>query len=463
MNELIASAPRRLALKERDFAVPLLRLLSRSRLGLSTVRDDPADAILAGFVVIILFFGVLVSWAAFAHISSAVIAPGRVTVEGNLQSVQHHFGGTIRRILVKDGDRVKKGQVLLTLDDTAARAKLNSLTAVRVSLKALEARLIAERDGAAEPRFDISLTSRIHEGDFSTSMANQLSLFRTRAQQFASEIAILRQRVAQLRQQADGARVQAQSAERQGVLIMEELEGVRSLYAKGYAPKTRLLALKRVAEELAATGGAKRAEMAKAEQAIGETELEMQRLGQKRLNEINEGLRDTQSKLAEIEPQITEAREVLKRTELLAPAAGIVVGMTVFTEGGVIAPGARVLDIVPSSGVLIVEARVPPEYVQDVREAAAARIRLTGTLGRWTPSLEGTVINLSADRLEDGRTGSPYYAAQIRIDTLSLPKSGVSLQAGMPAEVIIATKERSVLNYLLSPLSDQIALSFREE
>jgi membrane fusion protein, type I secretion system len=180
MSELTPPVPRPFALKERDVAFPLPPSLRRSQQG--PVRDDPTGAIFVGLVVIILFFGVLGTWAAVAHISSAVVAPGRVKVEGNLRSVQHHYGGTIRRILVKDGDRVEQGQVLLTLDDTAARAKLESLTAVRVSLKALEARLIAERDSADKPNFDVSLTA-LHGRDLSDAMANQLSLFRTRAQQ----------------------------------------------------------------------------------------------------------------------------------------------------------------------------------------------------------------------------------------------------------------------------------------
>lgn len=435
----------------------------RARQNASNVPDDAAGAIRAGLIVIVLFFGGLGTWAAFAPIAGASVAPGSIKVEGNRQSVQHRYGGVVSEILVKDGDRAEKGHVLLRLDDSAARAKFDSLTAMRDSLKALEARLIAERDGASEPSFDPLLTSRTEESTVASAIANQLALFRTRAQQFTSETNIFRQKIAQLREQIEGSRIQAQSAERQRTLIDEELKGIRSLYERGYSPKTRLLALERAAEELSGTSGGKRAEIAKAEQAIGETEIEIKRLEQKRLNEIIDGLRDAQTKLAEIEPQVEAAQDVIERTELLAPASGTVVGMTIFTEGGVIAPGARVLDIVPADGALIVEARVRPEEVHDVIEGAAAEVRLTGMLGRRRPSLRGEVMMVSADRLEDSRTGTSYYAAQIRIDDASVDEAGVALQAGMPADVLITTKERSVLDYLLSPLSDQIARGFRED
>jgi membrane fusion protein, type I secretion system len=346
---------------------------------------------------------------------------------------------------------------------TEARAKLDSLAARRNSLKALEARLIAERDGASEPAFDKSLTSRMEEASVAAAIANQLTLFRARAKQFSSETSILHQRIAQLREQIEGSKVQAQSAERQRELIDEELKGVRSLYERGYSPKSKLLALERAAEELSGTSGGKRAEIAEAEQEIGETEIRIKGLEQKRLSEITDELRDAQTKLAEIEPQLEQARDMFHRTELVSPASGTVMGMTIFTEGGVLEPGARVLDIVPSDGALIVEARIRPEDVHDVAEGATAEVRLTGMLGRHKPSLRGIVMTVSADRIEDQRTGAPYYAAKIRVDARSIAEASVILQPGMPADVLVTTQERSVLEYLVSPLSDQIARGFRED
>lgn len=427
------------------------------------VPDDFQGPLRAGAIVIGVFFGGLGTWSALAPMAGAAIAPGFVKVEGNRQSLQHRYGGTVKQILVKDGDQVAQGQTLVRLDDTAARAKADSLTVTRDSLKALEARLLAERDGASEPVFDPDLTSRKGDAAVAAAIANQVALLRSRAQQFQTEIGVLRQRIAQLREQIAGARIQAEAADRQVALIREELQGTRELYEKGLSPKTRVLALERAEAELLSSGGARRAEIARTEEAIAQTELEIARAGQARLTEITDQLRDTQTKLAEIEPQLQDARDVLDRTELVAPASGEVVGLKVFTEGGVIASGATVLDIVPSRGALVVEARVKPQDVHDVAGGAAAEVRLTGMIGRQHPALLGVVETISADRLEDQRTGEPYYLTLIRIKPDSLSKSGVTLQPGMPADVLITTKSRSVLQYLVSPLSDQLALGFREK
>jgi HlyD family type I secretion membrane fusion protein len=440
-----------------------LRQALRGTGSTSAVPDDASGPIKAGLIVIGLFFGVLGLWAALAPIAGAAIAPGSITVEGHRQTVQHRYGGTVKEILVKDGDHVLKGQVLATLDDTEARAKLEGLIAQRDALKALEPRLIAERDGAAGPKFDEVLTSRMEESTVAAAVANQLALFRTRAQQFASEDSILEQKIAQLREQMEGARIQAESAERQKALIEEELRGIRSLYERGYAPKSRLLALERTAEELLGASGARRADIAKSKQAIGEAEIEIKRQQQARLNDITDQLRDTQNKLAELEPRLEAAQDEFDRTVLLAPASGTVVGMTIFTVGGVIEPGARVLDVVPSDGALIVEAQVRPEDVHDVSAGSPAEIRLTGLTGRLKPSLRGKVMTVSADKLEDSQNKLSYYAARIRIDESSLRDAKMALQAGMPADTLIKTKDRSVLDYLLSPLSDQVALGFRED
>jgi HlyD family type I secretion membrane fusion protein len=436
---------------------------SRSRLPATGVPDDATGPIRAGIYVIALFFGGLGTWSALAPMAGAAIAPGFVKVEGNRQSLQHRYGGTIREILVKDGDQVTSGQVLMRLDDISVRARADSLTAVYDSLKAVEARLIAERDGAAEPAFDAALLGRRHEPVVASAIANQTALLRSRTEKFETEIGVLRQRKAQLREQINGARIQAEAAERQRELIREELKGTLELYEKGYAPKTKVLALERAEAELMSNGGARRADMAKFEEAIGQTEIEISRAEHTRLSEVTDQLRDTQTKLAETEPQLQDARDVVERTELVAPASGEVVGLKVFTKGGVISPGTTLLDIVPSKGTLIFEARVKPLDVHDVASGALADVRLTGMIGRQHPALRGKVMTISADRLEDARSGQPYFVALVAVDPRSLDESGVTLQPGMPADVLITTKPRSVLQYILSPLSDQMALAFREK
>lgn len=429
----------------------------------SRVPDDATRTIYAGISVIGVFFVGLGTWAALAPIAGAAVAPGAVKVEGNRQSVQHQDGGIVKQLPVKEGSRVERGETLLRLDDTAPRAKLGTLIAARDALKALESRLIAERDGGNAIAFDPVLTSRREDPAVTAAMANQTAVFESRRRQFATENAVLRQKVSQLREQIGGSQSEIEGTDRQLALITEELGDTRGLYQKGYSPKTKVLALERAEAKLIADRGTLRANIAKAEQAIGETELTILRNEHARITEVTDGLRDTQSRLTEMEPQLQAAREVAARTELVAPVAGEVVGLAIFTEGGVIAPGARVLDIVPASGALIVEGRVRPQDIDDVAAGAAAEVRLTGLIGRRHAALAGTVQTISADRLDDARTGEPYYAAQIRVDPSSLAKSAIALQAGMPADVLIMTKSRSVLEYLISPLSDAIARAFRED
>jgi HlyD family secretion protein/epimerase transport system membrane fusion protein len=438
------------------------RLSANPALRAMRVPDDATSTVRAGIAVIAVFFGGLGTWSALAPIAGAAVAPALVKVEGNRQSLQHRDGGIVKQLLVKEGVRVTRGQVLLRLDDTAARAKLDTLIATSDALQTLESRLTAERDGKDEPAFDPALTARRDEPAVAAAMANQSAVFETRRRQFTTEIAIQKQKAAQLREQIAGSQSEIEGVDRQLALIGEELGDTRGLYEKGYAPKTKVLALERAEAKLIADRGALRSSIAKAEQAIGEAELTIERTEHARASEVTDGLRDTQAKLTELAPQIQAARDVVARTDLTAPAAGEVVGLTIFTEGGVVAAGSRVLDIVPSGGALIVEGRVRPQDINDVTVGAPAEVRLTGLIGRKRPALTGTVETLSADRLSDERNGEPYYAAQIRVDPPSLAKSDVTLQPGMPADVLIATRSRSVLEYLISPLSDEIARGFRE-
>jgi HlyD family type I secretion membrane fusion protein len=425
------------------------------------VADDPTREIRAGIAVIVLFFGVLGSWASLAPVAGAAVAAGVTKVQGNRQTVQHREGGIVARLAVKEGDKVEKGQVLIRLDRTAAQANADTLAAQRDSLVALEARLVAERDGREHPSF-AALAARRHEPRVAQAIENQSVIFRSRLQKYRTEIAVQRQKIARLREQIAGAQTQAESAQRQIALIGEELEGVRFLYERGLSPKTRVLALERAQAGLAGERGARLAEIAKAHEAVAETELTIQRAEHARMSEVTDQLRDTQTRLAQVEPRLQAAREALARTDLVAPVSGEVVGLAVFTEGGVIAPGARVLDIVPSAGLLVVEARIRPQDIDDVSPGQPAEVRFTGVTLRHRPPLSGTVETVSADRLEDPRTGEPYYLGQIRIDSSSQARAGVSLQAGMPADVLIVTRPRSVLDYLIAPLRNEMARGFRE-
>ena len=428
------------------------------------VSDSARGTIIAGISILAVFFGGLGTWAALAPLESAVIAPGVVKVEGNRKTMKHLDGGIVAKLLVKEGDLVEKGQLLIQLDETDARARIDILSGQYDSLKALESRLLAERDGLDTIRFPDFLLDRGRDANVAEILAGQINVFETRRASLAGQIAILRQRIVQLQTQISGFHAQKRSQDRQLELIREELAGTRRLYEKGWSPKIRTLALEREAASLEGESGELIADIARTRQAIGEAKLQIAQLQKERLAEATTELRDVQTRLGEVEPRLRWAEETLSRTELAAPVAGYVLGLTAFTVGGVIAPGERVLDIVPADSALIIEARIQPSDIDDVYAGMSAEVQLTAYKRRVVPTVDGVLTWVSADRLTDDRSGEAYYVAYVEIDPESLAEVGdIRLYPGMPAQVMIATGARTALDYLLSPLTASFDRAFREQ
>lgn len=428
------------------------------------VSDSARGTIVAGMLILALFFGGFGTWAALAPLDSAVIALGVVKVEGNRKTVKHLDGGIVKELWVKEGDWVEKGQVLVRLDDSDARAKVDIFSGQYDSLKALESRLLAERDGLDTIRFPDFLLDRGGDANVVEILAGQINVFETRRASLAGQIAVLQQRIAQLQTQISGFKAQKRSQDRQLELIREELAGTRQMYEKGWSPKTRVLALERKAASLEGESGELIADIARVRQAIGEAKLQIAQLQKERLAEATRELRDVQTRLGEVEPRLRWAEETLSRTELAAPEAGYVLGLTAFTVGGVIASGERVLDIVPADSVLIIEARIQPSDIDDVYAGMSAEVQLTAYKRRVVPTVDGVLTWVSADRLTDDRSGEAYYVAYVEIDPESLAEAGeIRLYPGMPAQVMIATGARTALDYLLGPLTSGFDRAFREQ
>lgn len=417
----------------------------------------------AGFGVIAAFVLALTLWSTLAPVSGAAIARGSLHVEGQRQAVQHPYGGIVKQLLVKQGQRVTKGQVLLTLFDSEPRARLDVLQADRDAQKAQESRLTAERDGAAEPQFSDDLLKRATEPGVAQAIANERAVMAARKRQYDSEIQVLGQKTAQLHEQVKGIRAQIAGYDRQHALLEEEAKGARELLTSGYTPKNRVLALERDLARLQAEAGERRADVARADEAIAANEFEIAKAERVRLTEITDSLKATQSRLAESGPKIDAARDVLERTSIVAPATGSVVGLTAFTEGGVIQQGARILDIVPTGIPLMVEARLPLADVSEIKPGSHADVRLTSINRNERPTIGGSVVTVSADRLTDERSGEAYFAVQVQLDPEDVKKSNVDLQPGMAAEVVVTTRPRTLIEYLIGPLTDEINGAFREK
>lgn len=433
--------------------------------------EDPADRpprtsargmVLFGFSVLALGAGVVGGWAAFAPLATGSVAPGFVKIEGDRKIVQHLEGGIVRTIHVKEGSAVAEGDLLITLDDTQARAKFTILNNENRRLLATVARLEAERNGADEIVFPEELVAAINEPGMAKLLIEQREIFKARRETIYGTVEILNRRTAQAREEISGLQRLISSRNQQRNLIEEELAGVRTLFNQGYAPKTRLLALERAAEGIKGENAQRSAEIASVRQRIGELEIRVIEEREKIQREAAGGLEDASARLADLRQEITAVTDLLNRREIRAPKAGIVLGLRVHTSGAVIGSGTDILEIVPTDGARVIEAHISTEDIDVVHAGLPARVSLTAYDSRRTPDLPAVVTQVSADRIVDQRTGRAYFIAKVEMDQAELTSRGLTLAPGMSADVIIITGERTIMDYILSPLTSNMRRSLRE-
>jgi len=427
-------------------------------------RPPVGRPLLAAAIIILVFFGGFGAWAVLAPLDSAALAPGRVTVASNRKTVQHLEGGIVKELLVKEGDAVAGDQVLIKLDDTQARARLDLLYSRYDKLLATEARLETEQASAAEIVFPESLTSRRHQPQVAKILDAEKALFEARQRSTEGRIHIFHKRIAQLHKEISGLAAQVAAEDEQLVIIEDERASFEVLFKKGVVGKARLLRLKREAAKLKGERGDHLSQITQARQRIGETELEIIDLKNSMLNQVVSGLRDTQAELVDVSERLKAAEDILVRTDIRAPQAGVVMGLNVHTEAGVIAPRQHLLDIVPEDDTLVIEAQVTPNDIDVVYAGLSAQVRLTAFKQRNTPLLDGNLTRVSADSFTDERSGASYFLARITIDAAELKKlDGRELYPGMGAEVMIKTGKRTTMDYILAPLTDSLRRAFRED
>jgi HlyD family type I secretion membrane fusion protein len=405
----------------------------------------------------------LATWGGSAPLAGAAIATGQVVVQSYRKTIQHLEGGIVREIAVDDGDVVRPGQLLVRLDETKPRTTLDSLQGRYLASRAQAARLVAERDEAAAIAFPDELLQSANAAA-AEAMIGQRKIFEARRTWVAGQVAILKQQISQLSEEIAALQQQVESEVRQTGLIKEEMEGVEALVNKGLERKARLLALQRTAEEIGARRSDHVGQIARARQKIGEAELQITDLQNKRVDEIMRDLRSTQDDLFDLKERIVAARDVLERTVVRAPMGGVIVNRRIHTLGGVVSAGDALLEIVPQTEELIIEAHVRMDDIDQVRPGLPVQVRLTAYKQRWTPTVEGTVRTVSADRLQDTRSGDAFFIARVGVDPASLAKlPNVELYPGMPADVLIITQPRTALDYMLLPITASLAHAFREQ
>lgn len=417
--------------------------------------------IFIGTLAILLGLGGGGYWAATAPLDSAAVAPGVVVAAGQNKVVQHLEGGIIEAILVSEGETVAVGQVLVRMSKTAAQATHRSLLLQADEFRAVEARLLAERDGRAEIEFPGDLMKRESAAEVARIIDGQRNEFNARRESLGSEVSIQEARILALREEIAGLEIQRESTKGQLTLIKEELADSKKLLDQGLMQKPRVLALERNATELSGNQGELTATIAKAQQNILATQAQISAVKKDWLEKLIAQLRDVQFKIADTGERLSAASDVAQRTDIRSPVAGIVIKLNVNTLGGVVRPGDVLLELLPTGAGLLIEARVKPEDIDIVFPGRMAQLRFPALRQRTTPTFEGQVEFVSADRLVDRETQNAYYLARIRMNAGDI--SGLKLYPGMPVEVFVAAGERTALEYLVGPLSDVIAHSWREQ
>jgi HlyD family secretion protein len=431
--------------------------------------DGVRSALIAGAIVVgVLIFGGGL-WAATASLAGAVLASGTVVVDSNLKKVQHAAGGTVGQIFVDDGDRVEQGQLLLRLDETIVRANLQIVTKQLDELAIRKARLAAEQEAADRLAMPAALERRRSDAEVAALFEAERKLFLSRLDARLGQKGQLRQRIAQLHQEVDGLGAQQWAKGREIELVGKELEGAETLWARQLIPITKLTALQREAARLSGERAQLKAQQAQAGGRIAEIELQIIQIDQDLRSEVMKELRESTAKEAELVERRVAAEDQLRHIEIRAPQAGVVHQLAVHTVGGVIGPGETVMLIVPQQDALVVEARIAPQDIAQVRAGQPAIIRFTAFDQRTTPEFDAKVTRVAADLTTDKETGAGYFLARLSLTPPASPgappvggEGSVALVPGMPAEVHVKTGSRTALSYFLKPLSDQIARAFTE-
>ena len=425
--------------------------------------DDARRIVRTGLVVIVVLVFGIGGFLAFAPLSGAIVAPGVVKVDLNRKVVQHQEGGIVGQVLVRDGDRVQAGQTLLTLEDVRVDAT-NELLRTQLDAEiARGARLTAEGRFDGTIRFPQDLAARGSDARVHELLARERSLFAARRESLEGQIQLLRTQIRETEGEIQAWTEQLKAGEDAIRLQKEELAQNEGMLGQGYVSKTRILTLQRAVAEYESRRGENLAEMAKAKQRVAELQLRIVTLRTSYMEQAANELKESTARVFDLQERLRPSQDAAERQVVKAPVAGEVVNLRVTTAGAVVGPRDPLLELVPENPDLIIEARVRPEDIASVTKGAVADVRLTAYKQRITPVVDGEVVYVSADRVQNRPEEPPYYLAQVRVSPQALHAAGdLKLLAGMPAEVFIRTETRTALQYLLTPVSAYLQRSMRE-
>ena len=425
--------------------------------------DDTRYSRLGWLLMLGGFLGFL-GWAALAPLDKGVAVSGKVMVSGHRKVVQHPSGGIVERIDVRDGDKVVAGQVLIRLKETPLLGQAQSLRSQFYGSLASEARLNAERDGALEVSFPTELTTLAAAPEVASNLALQRQLFDSRRQALLLDQQGIHESIAGAEAQLRGVRDSQASKVLQRTALTEQLQGLRELAREGFIPRNRLLDSERVYAQVLGSISEDYGRIGQLQRQVLEMRLKIRQLAEEYQKEVRTQLADTRVRTEDLRNRLASAEFELANSQLRAPVAGIVVGLDVFTEGGVIKPGQALMEIVPQGEPLLVEARVPVELADKVHAGLPVELMFSAFSQSTTPRVAGEVMLVSADRQVDERTDEPYYTLRAQVTEAGMAQlAGLQIRPGMPVEAFVRTGERSMLNYLFKPLLDRTHMALVEE
>lgn len=431
---------------------------------------NPSRDLLFGIIVAVSFFVVFLGWAAVTRLDAAAYAQGALVVSGQHQSVQHRDGGVVGAIYVHEGDRVKRGQLLLQLAASEVRAQERAHASQAIRLLAQRARLEAEQLGREKITFPVEFASLRGEdkSDAATAMRLQRIELRARTSVLVAQRDVLGARAGQSFQQGRGYREQAASAHEQLRLIDEQLAALKPVADKGFVSQTRMRELQRARADLQGQRGQLIASVAQTQGASRESQIQALEAERNFHERTAADLREVETSLGEVLPKWAAARDQAERTSIRAPATGAVVGLSIFTVGGVVNPGQKLMDIVPDKAPFRIQIRISPDDADDLVIGQSASVKITGLHERTLPDLAGRVTRLSADSFVDDKTGQSFFTGEVTVPLSQLRLiqavrgNEFKLRAGMPVQVLIPLSKRSAFDYMMEPLIGSFWHSFRE-
>ena len=430
------------------------------------VNTDARAFARIGWLIVLVGVGGFLLWALLAPLDKGVPMSGTVAKESNRQTVQHQSGGTIQQILVRDGDVVKAGQVLVRMNPIVAQSAVEMTDSQYLAALAVEARLAAERDGLKTIRFPAQLEQRRAEPRVAEMMSLQTQLLSSRQGSLQNELRGVDESIAGLKIQIQGLQESRDSKKEQMKLLKEQLDSMRDLAKEGYVARNRLLELERTYAQLSGALSEDIGNIGRSQRQVAELTLRRAQRMQDYQKEVRTQLTDVQKDAEAQQARLQAQKFELSNVEVKSPADGTVVNLAVFTPGGVVPPGFKMMDIVPSNDPLVVEGQLPVNLVDRVHPGLKTDLIFSAFNANRTPHIEGEVEQVAADRTVDERTGAPYYKVRVKVTPKGaqmVAEHKLAIRPGMPVELFVKTGERTMMNYLLKPVFDRAKSALTEE